>query len=235
MGGPLGGVLGFAIGSLFDNASDIEGGATQQQTRGRTYGRTRTGAGDFAFSLLVLSATVMRADGKVKRSELDYVKRYFTQNFGEAKAQEMVQALREVLKQDFSVRQVCLQIRANMTHPMRLQLLQYLFGIAEADGKVDVAERRVLQTIATYLGISPKDYGSHEAMYVKQTDSDYKILEINKSATDDEVKKAYRKMAKKYHPDKVSTLGEEFQKAAKEKFQRVQQAYDNICKSRGIR
>ncbi len=235
MGGPIGAILGLAIGSMFDNASDVDEPQQQQRAGRRTHSRANTGAGDFAFSLLVLSATVMRADGKVMKSELDYVKRYFTQNFGAAKSAEMVKALREVLEQDFSVRQVCLQIRANMSHPMRLQLLQYLFGIAEADGKVDAAETRVLQTIATYLGISPKDFGSHRAMYVQDRDSDYKILEVTKAATDDEIKKAYRKMAKKYHPDKVSTLGEEFQKAAKEKFQRVQQAYDNICKARGIK
>ena len=240
MGGPIGGILGFAIGALVDNATgtDIDPFDTASNRRGyqRGYQRQHTRAGDFAGALLVLSAAVMRADGRVMKSELDYVKGYFTREFGPERSAELVKALREVLKQDFSVRQVCLQIRLNMTHPQRLALLQYLFGIAQADGRMDPAERRLLQTIATYLGISVKDFGSHEAMYESRPtrESDYKILEISPNATNDEVKKAYRKMAKKYHPDKVSTLGEEFQKAAKEKFQRVQEAYDNISTSRGM-
>ena len=71
-------------------------------------------------------------------------------------------------------------------------------------------------------------------MFVPNTDGDYKILEIDPNATNDEVKKAYRRMAMKFHPDKVSTLGEEVQHAAKEKFQKVNQAYENIKKERKI-
>nr|WP_317165144.1 DnaJ domain-containing protein [Draconibacterium halophilum] len=71
-------------------------------------------------------------------------------------------------------------------------------------------------------------------MFVPNTDSDYKILEIERSANEEELKKAYRRMAMKYHPDKVSNLGEEVQNAAKEKFQKVNQAYENIKKERKI-
>ena len=60
------------------------------------------------------------------------------------------------------------------------------------------------------------------------------MLEIDRSATDDEVKKAYRKMAMKYHPDRVATLGEEVKKSATEKFQAVAAAYDAIKEERGI-
>jgi DnaJ like chaperone protein len=60
------------------------------------------------------------------------------------------------------------------------------------------------------------------------------VLGIEPSATEEEIKKAYRQMAIRYHPDKVAQMGEEYQKGAKEKFQQVQDAYDNIKKSRGI-
>ena len=72
-------------------------------------------------------------------------------------------------------------------------------------------------------------------MFYKEVDSAFKILEIEKSATDLEVKKAYRKMALKFHPDKVAHLGEDHQKAAREKFQKVQEAYEQICKERDIK
>jgi DnaJ like chaperone protein len=60
-------------------------------------------------------------------------------------------------------------------------------------------------------------------------------LEIDSSATDDEVKKAYRKQAMKHHPDKVSHLGEEIRKAAEEKFQKLNEAYERIKSARGIK
>jgi DnaJ like chaperone protein len=79
------------------------------------------------------------------------------------------------------------------------------------------------------------DFNSLKAMFYADVDSDYKILEIHNSASDEELKKAYKKMAVKFHPDKVSHLGEEYQQDAKEKFQKVQQAYESIKKQRGIK
>lgn len=234
--GPIGALVGFALGSIFDSAmgQEIE---VADSTRSRTtYSRrNQTGTGDFASALLVLTAAVMKADGKVVRSELDYVRRFFTANFGEARSATMVRTLRDVLKQDVKVRPVCLQIRANMPHPQRIQLLDFLFGIAKADGHVDQSELVLLRTIAMYLGISSYDFGTQRAMHQKPTaKSDYQVLGVPSSATDDEVKKAYRKLAKKHHPDKVASLGEEIQQAAQEKFQKIQRAYDNISKSRGM-
>lgn len=249
VGGPIGAIAGFVLGSLFDNADEIdERTKRMKQGKGFTSGRSAgdgyssqynsTTSGDFTVSLLVLAAAVMKADGRVMRSELDYVKNFLVKQFGQEKALQLSKALREVMDRDFSVRQVALQIRSHMSHPMRLQLMHFLFGIAYADGKVDNSEFTLLKTIATYLGISPKDFHSISAMFggAKTTpDESYKILEVDKSASDDEVKKAYRKMALKYHPDKVSSLGSDFEKAAKEKFQKVQEAYERIKKERGMK
>ena len=137
---------------------------------------------------------------------------------------------------DIPLQEVCLQIKNYTMYPARLQLLHLLFGVAQVDGEIHASELNVINQIASYLGIRANDYESIKAMFFKETaDRDYKILEIPKSATNDEVKKAYRKMAVKYHPDKVSHLGDDFQKGAKEKFQKVQEAYDNIKKQRGIK
>ena len=121
-----------------------------------------------------------------------------------------------------------------MPHSERLQIIHYLFGISKADGHVHESELQTIHTIANYLGVSSADFNSLKAMYFRDTNSDYLILEITSSASDDEVKKAYRKMAVKFHPDKVAALGEEVQKAANEKFQKVQSAYENIKKQRGF-
>lgn len=229
-GSPIGAILGFALGSMFDvtNVNPEERKRMQQQYRQNTQ------AGDFIGSLLVLSAVVIKADGKVMKSEIDYVRNFFSQQFGTSFANQQILVLRDILKRDIPVRQVCQEIRHNMEHPLRLQLMHYLFGIANADGKVDQSEIAILREIAMNLGINEKDYESLKAMFYKDTGSAYKILEIESTATDDEIKKAYRKMAVKFHPDKVSHLGEEFQKSAKEKFQKVQDAYEVLKKERGF-
>jgi DnaJ like chaperone protein len=119
-----------------------------------------------------------------------------------------------------------------MNYSARLQLLHFLFGIAGADGQIGENERILIENIAQEMGIGQNDFASIQAMFIRDIDADYKILEIDASATDEEIKKAYRRMAMKYHPDKVSQLGDDFQKAAKEKFQMVNQAYENIKKMR---
>jgi DnaJ like chaperone protein len=233
-GGPVGAILGFALGSMIDHSSGI---VTQDGARstGRRSSYGYTTANDFMVSLLVLTAAVMKADGKVLKSELDYVKNFLERQFGKGKAQDQILLLRDILKQPLDVRAVCLQIKQNMQHPLRLQLLHYIFGLAMADGSLDVSEVKVIENIASYLGISQKDYQSIRAMFGHDTESAYKILEIDENADEAMVKKAYRKMAVKYHPDKVSHLGAEFQSAAKEKFQKVQEAYESIKKQRNFK
>ncbi|MFT6998647.1 MAG: DnaJ like chaperone protein [Cryomorphaceae bacterium] len=233
-GGPLGAILGFALGSMIDNSSGV---VTQDEATGsrRRSSFGYTTANDFVLSLLVLTAAVMKADGKVLKSELDYVKDFLEKQFGKGKAQDQILLLRDLLNQSLDVKAVCLQIKQNMQHPLRLQLLHYIFGLANADGSIDIAELRVIENIASYLGISQKDYQSIRAMFGQDTESAYKILEIDEKADEAAVKKAYRKMAVKYHPDKVGQLGAEFQNAAKEKFQKVQEAYETIKKQRSFK
>lgn len=222
-GGPLGAIIGFALGSLFSNNSESEQyiGATSQQR-------------DFNVSLLVLSAAVMKADGSVKKSELDYVKRFFLTNFGQDRAEKYILMLREILKQDIQVYEVSQQVGRFMDYSSKLQLLHYLFGIASADGTTHETEVNLISTIAKYMGISSSDFQSIKAMFVQEVDSAYKILGIDANATDDEVKKAYRDMAKKYHPDKVAYLGEDVRKSAEQKLQEVNEAYEKIKKQRGF-
>ncbi len=229
LGGPLGALLGFAVGSMIENTSTI------QSTNNNGRRLRHATSGDFVVSLIVLTAAVMRADGRVLKSELDFVKRFFVQQFGEARSVEHLGTLREILKQPFDLRGVCHQIRDNMEHPLRLQLLHYLFGLAAADGVVDQGEAKTIEDIASYLGISQKDFESIRSMFGKGISEYYKILEIEENATETEIKKAYRKMAVKYHPDKVSSLGEEFQKAAREKFEKVKEAYEAIKKQKSIK
>ncbi len=224
-GGFIGGILGYLLGYLVDGvSSEIE---TQQ-------GGRRTRQGDFKVSLLILVAAVMKADGKVLRSELEYVKSSLIASFGYEQGSDAVLMLRDILKQEIPIDEVCNEIRTHMDYASRLQLVHFMYGIANADGHVCNNEQALIDKTASLLGLQQSDYISIKSMFVKSTDNSYKILGITKDASDEEVKRAYKKMAIKYHPDKVSYLGEDVQKAAKEKFQKVNEAYENIKKERGI-
>jgi len=243
-GGPIGAIIGLAIGSVIDAMADGGGnpllGERESRGRQRTTYRTQprqrpqTQSGDFELSLLVLASVVIKADGKQDQRELDFVRQQFTNMYGKARANHAFKLFKNISKQHVSVRPVCLQIRQMMDHPSRLQLMHFLFGIAKADGTVTNDEERQIYTMAGYLGISSRDYESIKAMFYNSSDNAYKVLEITKSASVDEIKKAYRKMAKKYHPDKVIHLGKEHQEGAEEKFRQVQAAYEQIQKERGF-
>jgi DnaJ like chaperone protein len=231
LGGPIGSILGYAVGSFISGFSkeDVER-AKQFKT-----GSVNTQAGDFEISLLILSSLVIKADGKVNEAELVYVRNYFKRMYGEARAANAFKLFKGFVKSNqISTRQVCLQIRKNITHASRLQLVHYLFSIAKADGYVTKEEVDVIKNISGYLGVNSYDFESIKAMFYNSTDSSYRILGIDKTATNIEVKKAYRKMAKKYHPDKLQHLGEQLKKGAEEKFKEVQKAYDQIQKERGL-
>jgi len=247
-GGPIGAIIGLAIGSLIDGTVE-EGGFLlgEGQSRSRSRGRSRqrpnhsrqtqrsqTQSGDFEVSLLILASVVIKADGIQDQKELDYVRQQFVNMYGKDRANHAFRLFKNISKQNIPTRKVCLQIKQMMDHSSRLQLVHFLFGIAKADGMVTEPEVKQIYTICGYLGISSRDYESIKAMFYDSSDNAYKILEISKNATDDEVKKAYRKMAKKYHPDKVIHLGKEHQKGAEEKFRQVQKAYEQLQKERGF-
>ncbi|MGB0248185.1 MAG: TerB family tellurite resistance protein [Flavobacteriales bacterium] len=239
LGGPIGGVMGYWLGKMFsDDSLAMDGGAgAMHGHQGRSArGRARpTGTGDFALSMVVLSAAVMQADERVLKSELDYVKQFFRTNFGQAQAEQLTLALREALKNPVDVRGVCMQIRANMPHAKRLLLLQYLYGIARADGNVDPREVDLIRRMAAALGISDKDRASIEAPFHSDKPDPYTVLEIGRDASDADIKKAYRRLALKFHPDKVRDMGEAYAKQAKTRFLEVQEAYESLKKIRGFK
>ena len=176
----------------------------------------------------------MKADGKLLRSELDYVKRFLKTQFGINQTKELMLIFKDILEQDYPLRDVCKQIQRSMDHPSRLELIHILYGLSASDGNVHDKEINLIHTIANYLNINNRDYESIKAIFAKDRGAPFRILEISPSATDNEVKKAYRKMANKYHPDKVAHLGKEMQNIAEEKFKAVSEAYQEIKKSRNI-
>ncbi len=227
LAGPIGAIIGYYLASSNDYSGQRTFGSATQS-------HPRTKPGDFMVSLLVLLGAVMKADNQLLKSELDYVKQFLQQQFSSQDTQNYMTLFKDIIKQDYPLRDVCRQIQRSMDHPSRLELIHVLFGLSQADGHVHPDEIKVIHTIARYLNVNENDFNSIKAMVIKDTHSAYEVLEIEKSATDSEVKKAYRKMASKYHPDKVAHLGEDLKNLAEEKFKSVNEAYQSVKKERGI-
>lgn len=222
-----GALLGFFLGSLLETNT-----RTKFTTSFQTTGVSQQ---DFELRLLALASMVIRADGKTTQSELDYVRAQFVQFFGKERANQIFRVYNAEFKQTgISAVEIGQFLASRTQYGARLQMLDFLFRIAKADGRVSPPELEKLLEIAGYMRISTLDYNSIKAMFVAHTDSAYTILEVPKTATDNEIKKAYRNLVKKHHPDKVRNLGQAAEEAAKEKFQRIQKAYEDIKNERGF-
>ena len=122
LGGPIGGILGFALGAVTEESD-------------KKYKADNTVLpNDFSAALLVLCAAVMKADNRLLKPELEYIKQFFVRHFGVAHTQQRMVLLREILKQEIPLSGVCAQIRSNVDHASRLELMHLLFGVAASDG-----------------------------------------------------------------------------------------------------
>ena len=248
-GGPLGALAGFALGALFDKGLDsVNEDSSNQQAYAHSNRSYEGQRNSFMFSLLVLTSYIIKADGRVMHSEMELVRRFLSQNFGEQAKQQGEEILLKLFEQQKRlgmaeyrtvIQDSCHQIRANMAYEQRLQLLNFLVMIAQADAVVSPEEIVALKEVAIHMGLSIEDViqmlnlrsGSSAT---NSLDDAYKVLGIAPSATNDEVKAAYRKMALKHHPDKVAALGEDVRKAAEKKFQEINDAKEKIFKARGL-
>lgn len=221
VGGPIGGIMGFAIGAITDEAGRQFTPETEETT-----------PGDFGAALLILCGAVMKSDDKLLKSELEYVKDFFLKQFGPEHTKERMLLFREILKQDYSIEEVCHQVRDNLDYQAKLQLVHLLLGVSAADGELHQSELAVVARIAELLGVNTLDYRSMLAMFSKDSKAAYKILEVEPTASDEDIKKSYRRLAVMHHPDKVQHLGPEFEKAAQEKFKAINEAYEQIKKER---
>lgn len=221
--------------------SKLQGKRTVQFKRYQTH--------DVMDAFLILAADISRADGHFTRSELDYLRNYLEHNLGTAKARDALLRLQDILQEPYRVNSACEFIKLHFNMHERIQVVQFLFGLAAADGAFRFEELTEIEKISLMLGIGHEEFELIKAMYIGGSsyssgggsgfrshtiDNDYKTLGVSPDASDDEVKKAYRELAKKYHPDKWAHKGESERKEAEEKFARLTDAYDRIKKSRGM-
>lgn len=223
-----GALLGFFLGSLVDQFN-------RDSTSYFRFSSTSPSLEKFQLNLLALAATIIKADGQIKKQELQFVRNFFISNYGTQRASSIFEMFNEQIKKKLqNTTDLAQFFMQNSRYETRLQIIHFLFGVANADGNVSPIELNKLEQIAAALGIASSDFQSILAMFVQATDNAYKVLEITPNATNEEVKKAYRIMAKKYHPDKIQSQDQAMIKGAKEKFQEVQKAYETIQKERGM-
>ena len=263
--GPLGALLGYYIGSSIERNKQIGDGSNSYSSHRGPYHNTGS-QDDVNIALIVLIAAVVKADGSVKRSELDYVKRFLLKNYGEEKGKQYLVMLRDLVKPETSIPldEICYQIKQNTDYTTRYHMVDFLFGLAVADSSYSPAENNTMKAIARDLGINSSDYVSIFTRHVgnrysqnnysdnsyynnsrqqssygsygsTQRKDPYKVLGLSPTATDEEVKKAYRRMAMKYHPDKVEQMGEEVKKNAEAQFREINEAYEQIKTARGMK
>ncbi|VTY12314.1 Co-chaperone protein DjlA [uncultured Prevotella sp.] len=258
-GNVLGAIAGYCIGSLLSDATSTAERDNGFNGNGNTFRNDYSDTqfnqrpfeedrNSFLFSMLVLSSYIIKADGKIMHSEMNCVRNFLRNNFGEQavrQGEDILLKLFEMQKQQGAttfketIRKSCVEISFHMNIGQRLQLLDYLIIIAKVDGTVSPEEVCALKEVATYLGLSAQDVDSMLNMEASSNqqiglDEAYKILGISPNATNDEVKAAYRKMALKHHPDRVSTLGDDVREAAEKKFQEINNAKERIYKARGL-
>lgn len=242
-GGPLGALAGYALGSLLEKSGKLDEWFPRMDGAESVQGHRNS----FLFSLLVMASYIIRADGKVMHSEMEFVRRFLRANFGEAAVEEGQQILLNLFEQRKQMDQrdplafrktiydCGQQIAANLPYEERLQLLSFLADIAKSDGHVCEAEIAALKEVAVSMGLSEREVESMLHLQGDSLEAAYQVLEVEPTATNEEIRAAYRKLALKHHPDRVASLGEDIRKAAEKKFQQINNAKERIYQARGIK
>ena len=173
--GPLGALAGYAIGSMFESKDEdnYSGGSYSGGYSGRTYQDPAYGQrNSFLFSMLVMASYIIKADGKVMHSEMEFVRQFLRVNFGDAAVAEGNQILLNLFEQrkqmdannpsafKNTIIQCGMQIQQNMGYEERLQLLSFLAKIAQSDGNVCQAEIEALKEVASAMGLSVQEVES---------------------------------------------------------------------------
>ncbi len=246
LGAILGGAAGFAVGGPIGALVGAAGGyAVQRFGEGEAadaealpLGEDATKQGTFTIGVIALGAKMAKADGRVTPDEIAAFKRVFRTAPEDEKD---VAALFNRAKQDTAgfeayARQLARVLEG--AHEVKEEVIDCLFEIAIADSEIHPSELKFLEDVADILGLSTSDFARIRAVHMPADGGDpFVVLGLHHDAGDAEIKAHYRQLARDNHPDKLIAEGlpEEVIAVANQKLARINAAYDDIAKSRGLR
>jgi DnaJ like chaperone protein len=228
VGGPLGAIVGAAIQSALSSA-------TQKQLRG-SQGQTNAEA-IFVTNLVAIMTKICMADGHISKEERNVIHNFFAKSLGYSGEQlRFIDAIiNETDRRNPDLRQICLAIDKFANHEQRFVLLDLAYNIAAVDHVITDDEQRAIDEIVSAFNLSHEEHESIKARHpIARASDHYTVLGVDSSASNEELKKAYRHLAKQYHPDKVSHLGGELVEFAHQKFQEINESYQALRNQRGF-
>ena len=234
LGGPLGAIMGAVAGHAVDKVKAQEEGQGPSTFTG--YGPDAKQVA-FTTAIIVLSAKMAKSDGQVTADEIATFKRIFQIPVAEQKAVSQIwaEAKREAAGFEPYARQIA-NLFGNEQQVLE-ELLGALFHIAKADGVVHSEEMRMLNAISGIFGFDAHAFERISRIHLgyEKQNNPYEVLNIDRSASDEEVKKRYRELIREYHPDVLMSKGvpHEFIEIANDKVAAINSAYDQIEKERG--
>ena len=191
----------------------------------------------FELSLLRLSSLLIKADGKVEESEILAVRTFFNKTFGQARANRLFKELKNNPPISNNIDQILNDIKSRLEPSKLFLVIQFLFSVALADRELAISEEEFIFQVGQKLGFSTDRLIEIKAQFMgysqsstNNIDADLQLLGLKKGATKDDVKAAYRRLAKTYHPDKLAGVDNAIKKIAEEKFKEIKDAYENIIK-----
>ena len=184
---------------------------------------------------------IAKADGKISQTETQMIRQFFISqlNFSGAQIEWLNDIIETAKRSTSDIQSLASEFTTQFGYESQLMLLNMVYNVAYSDGEFHQAEAKLIDQLAILLKVSAFDHQrikmAFEAQYgdianAKNDDKYFAVLGLTNTATKDEIKKTYRELTKKYHPDKVHHLGQEFKVQAEKKMQEINEAYDELIK-----
>jgi DnaJ like chaperone protein len=247
IGGPIGAIAGAAFGHTFVDKKEqaylsSRPGSRQHSRLGAQETLSSNEQAQLVFFTAAFSmlAKICKVDGRITDKEINAINMFMRQDLQlDANSQQTAQNIfRQAVNSHESFDAFAMQFYSVFrTQPNIIELMiDVLLRVSSADGSISNDEEHLLLSAIRIFNYSNDDYERLKSRYVKTSNKYYAILKCDESATNEEIKKQYRKLANEYHPDKIEAKGlpEEFIKFANTKFKEIQEAYDNIKKERSL-
>ena len=217
----------FSFNNLIDSISKMiseEGVVEKKQKKTPTQ---KAHDDEIQNAILVLAADVIRCNRNYTAETEKFIYDFLVKQFGAVGVKHKISSIAEHL--DVGTEPLtkisCKELKMLTTHDSRMTIIEFLFGVAVADDFVNAKETRCIHRIATYLGISDKDFKELREHFISENNP-FKILGIEEGASFEQVRVAYRKMVLKFHPDKRKSHITETE--ASLKFREIQRAFETI-------